>query len=364
MTQVLEQALGAVLSLVVMLDIFLLVLYARANTGLISKYLSNYAWRAAVWLARPLGRWRSACLSLAGPVILVLVLVTWALLLALGAALIVHPQLGRGVRATTGPTPTDFATALYAGGTSLSFITAGDFIPQTAFFRLYYLFNSLIGVSAMTLTITYLLELYTSLQARNAAGLKVHLLSAETGDAAEIIAGLGPQGRFEAGYTQLAEWAAEIAQVKEAHHFYPALFYFRFHDSFYSLSRAGLIALDTVSLIRSALADDAYAWLKQSAAVEQLWRGTLMELRVLAANVRPEAQPAPPPDEATRAAWQRRYAAAVERLQRAGISTAAAGAGDYVALRTQWDGLVTRLAASFAFNLDEVDTALARVKQA
>lgn len=44
-----------------------------------------------------------------------------------------------------------------------------------------------------------------------------------------------------------------MTQSKEAHHFYPVLFYFRFDDAYHSVSRSALVALDTVSLIRSAL---------------------------------------------------------------------------------------------------------------
>ena len=71
------------------------------------------------------------------------------------------------------------------------------------------------SVALVPLIITYLLEVYGSLRARNSRGLKVHLHSAETGDAAELIAALGPRGRFDAGYIILAEWAAETVEVKE-----------------------------------------------------------------------------------------------------------------------------------------------------
>ena len=66
---------------------------------------------------------------------------------------------------------------------------------------------------------------------------------------------LAPRGEFDKGL--LAEAAAEVAAVKEAHHFYPVLFYFRFAEPIYAASRFGLVTLDAVSLIRSALSDRA-----------------------------------------------------------------------------------------------------------
>src|SRR5207249_11113444 len=62
--------------------------------------------------------------------------------------------------------------------------------------------------------------------------------------------------------------------------FYPILFYFRFPEPYYSVSRAWLVALDAVSLIRSALPKQA-DWLKQSGAVTQLSAATLLLLSTL-----------------------------------------------------------------------------------
>jgi hypothetical protein len=360
--KIIEESIGVVLGGLILLDIFLLILYARANKTIISTELSHFVWRIFIWLSKPLGRWRGFFLTFSGPIILITVLATWALLLSLALALIIHPNLGTAIRTNHGDTPTDFITALYVGGSSLSFIGASDFTPQTQFFQLFYLFTSLIGVSLASLIVTYLMEVYTNLKDRNTLGLKVHLLSAETGDAAEVVAGLGPQGQFDGGYQNLSEWAAETAQVKESHHFYPILFYFRFREPFYSISRTALTSLDTITLIKSALDDNEYGWLKESAAVDHLWRGTLMQLRTLAENFIPNAEIDVPPDPQTRARWKRRYADGVERLQGAGIKTANSGEEVYISLRTHWDRYITLLAPKFAYEMDEIDTALAKVK--
>jgi hypothetical protein len=48
----------------------------------------------------------------------------------------------------------------------------------------------------------------------------------------------------------------EISSLaKETHHFYPVLFYFRFREPYYSVSRFALVSPDTVTLIKSALDD-------------------------------------------------------------------------------------------------------------
>jgi hypothetical protein len=361
--QTIEPVVGVVLGLAILLDIFLLVLHARADTGFISRFVSYPVWQGFIGLSHSLGRWKGSFLSFAGPVILTLVLASWFLLLTLAAALIIHPNLGTGIHATHGETPTDFRTALYVAGHSLDFVGGSEFAPETPGFRLFFLITSIIGVAMVPLVITYLLEVYSSLRARNTLGLEVHLHSAETGDAAEVVAALGPHGKFEVGHMVLTAWAAKATEVKESHHFHPILFYFRFHEPYYSISRTALTSLDTVTLIKSALDSREYGWLQHSAAVEQLEKSNLLELKtVIETFVRdPKIDESPDPDGPTRARWRRRYEAAVERLQQAGIQTSESGADQYVALRTEWDKYITLLAPRFAYALDEVDPALAKV---
>lgn len=360
----LEQALGALLVIAVLLDVFLTVLYARAGTGIISSRLARLTWEAFRRVSRTFGPYGGHVLSFCGPAILVLLVVTWALALTLGTALIMHPHLGSAIIAQGGETPTDFMTAIYAGGISMAIVGSSDFVPQTAAFRLVYLFNALVGTSVVSLTLTYVMQVYSALQQRNLLGLKIHLFTAETGDAAELLAHLGPRGQFSAGYSDLAELSSEISQIKEAHHFYPVLFYFRFAEPYYSVSRSTLVALDTVTLIRSALDDGHAAWLKESAAVEQLSRASLMLVTMLEETFLPAAAPgrraSPDGEVFDPDRWRLRYSSGLERLRHAGIGTVSdgqSGAETYGALRSRWDRLVTTLASAMAYGMDEIDPA-------
>jgi hypothetical protein len=361
----LEHLAGALLMLLVLLDVFLTVLYARAGTGIISRIHARWTWSLFRAVSRPFGRDRGIILSFAGPVILVSLVLLWAFLLAVGAALIIHPNLGASVRANSGETPTNFIAALYAAGSSISLVGASNFSPQTSGFRLLYLFNSIIGTAVTSLTLTYLMQVYNALQRRNKLGLNLDLASAGTGDAAELIADLGPEGKFDAGYSNLSEIAGDVAGAKESHHFYPVLFYFRFDEPFYSMSRTALVALDTVTLIKSALDDDEYAWLKESAAVAQLWRASMLLIKTLRdtflSGNATGLQAAP--DAQTLDGWHRRYSAALRRLGQAGLKTRGdeqAGANLYVSLRAEWDHHVKTLAAALAYRVEEIDPAGSR----
>jgi hypothetical protein len=346
--------------LAILLDIFLTVLYARAGTALISPVVSRTIWRMFRRVSRPFGRHRGKALSFCGPAILVALIFVWAAGLALGSALIIHPHLGGGIRMSEGSTPRDFMSALYAGGTSLSFVGTSDFKPQSAGFQALYLLNSLIGMSVMSLVLTYVMQIYSALKSRNVLGLEIQTLSGETGDAAELIAGLGPRGQFTSGFSNLTNLASNAASVKESHHFYPLLFYFRFAEPYYSVSQTATVLFDTVSLVKSALSDEDYSWLKESATVAQCWRAEMLLVSMLEKVFLPRqpAQPRNPVDAGDRELWRTRYLAALERMRQAGIKTITdpdAGFETYVELRARWDGHIARLRASMLYEADEID---------
>ena len=366
--QTIEQIMGAFLMLLILLDVFLTVLYARMDTGIISPRVAHVVWWVFSVLSKPFGRRRGVILSYCGPVILVMLVLVWALGLAVAAGLIIHPELGTSVRATVGETTTrDFVAAMYAGGSSISIVGANSFTPHTPAFRVIYLFNSLVGICVTSLTLMYLMQVYSALSRRNTLALHVHLSSGQNADAAEMIAGLGPEGKFTIGYPDLSTLAGEMTQAREAHHFYPVLFYFRFRAPFYSVSRFTLVALDAATLIKSALDDKEYGWFKKSGAVEQLWSSSTLLLRTLSRTfvypnddeLRPEI------DEEVRELWRRRYFLALQRLRQAGIRTVddeARGAQEYVDLRSQWNKGVAAIGPMLAYSEEEVDPVIHRLR--
>src|SRR5205085_7107041 len=93
------------------------------------------------------GGGRTGILNYCGPVQLVALVLMWGGLLALGAALVIHPGLGTGVESSSGSSETDFVTALLVGGSSMSIVGASDYGPTTPGYKLLFLFDSLVGMS-------------------------------------------------------------------------------------------------------------------------------------------------------------------------------------------------------------------------
>jgi len=120
------------------------------------------------------------------------------------------------------------------------------------------------------------------------------------------------------------------------------------------------VLFDTVSLLKSALSDEEYRWLKQSATVAQSWRGAMalagMLEDVFLSGGRAPAQS--PTDAAVRQQWHTRYMAALERLRQAGIKTIddpTAGFETYLSLRERWEGDISKLRGAMMYEADEID---------
>ncbi|MEG9438520.1 hypothetical protein JAO29_20440 [Edaphobacter sp. HDX4] len=357
---IIQQVGGTMLIMLILLDVFLTVLYARMGSGLLSRRVGRIVWRCFWVIAQTRPDKGDRILSFCGPVILAVLVFTWVSGLALGNAFLIHPMLGRSVQSTSGKTPTDLVSALYAGGSSLSIIGSSDFTPRTSGSRLLYLFNSIAGLSVTSLTLTYLMQIYNQLQQRNAFALKVYLATRRTGDAAELVAGIAPEGSWTAGASSLWELAAETAVTKEAHHFYPMLFYMRFPDHYYSISFITLVLLDSITLIRCALGED-YNQLKHLGALDELWEGSLLLLTALEQNfLQAGAAHREQPNRSEISCWTDRFMRAKDRLRAAGISTAddeQQALSSYVAMRSQWNHHIRRLAPSMMYRIEDIDSA-------
>ncbi|GAA3761834.1 hypothetical protein [Terriglobus aquaticus] len=355
----LQQISGIAIVLLILLDVFLTVLYARMGSGLLSPHLSRLVWLAFRGLGRIFPRNCDRIASFCGPVILVFLVFVWTLGLTVGNGLLFHPVLGSAIQTSSGKTPTDFVSALYAGGSSISIVGAGDFSPQVSRYRLIYLFNSVVGLSVTSLTLTYLMQIYSQLQQRNTFALKIYLATCRTGDAAVLVAGLAPGGEWSHGTSVLWELAADIAAVKEAHHFYPILFYMRFTEQYYSLSFATMVLLDTVTIIRSALSDQN-ATVQQLRALDQIWEGSLLLLTSLEKTFLPQGvPPTQPPTSQQRELWEKRTSKAITQLREAGLDTSDyTNAGSkYIQLRTVWDSHIQTLAPSMLYSMQQIDPA-------
>jgi hypothetical protein len=349
----LQQIGGGALMLLFLADIFLTVLYARAGTGLLAPYWTRAIWWILRSAAKLIGRRQGAVLSIAGPLIVVSLIGFWALGLTVGAALVIQPELGTAIRPSSGSTPTDFVTALLVAGNSLSIVGGGGYSPNTSGTRLLYLANSLIGASVLSLVLSYLVQVYSSLRERNTLALTVDLMTDGTGDAAVMLSRLMPGGDPSNALSELGNLSRSLAATKEAHHFYPLLFYFRFEQSLYAVSRFSFVLLDAVTLIETALDRQRYARVVASGAVRSINRGAHLLLETLDSNFPTAVDRKCDVSEEWRI--RQSYMAATITLASAGVVLRVNGIDGYLARRRTWEPFIRRVAPTLGYDMLDID---------
>ncbi len=335
--QWLVQALGVALCAAGLADLYGTVLYPRTGVNLISARLAQALWMMFRRIARGGRRIRAGVLSHAGPVIVIADVLVWVMGPLVGFALIVWPALGEEITNPLGSTSVGFADALYYSGATISTLGYGDVVPTTAGYRLLAVAEACLGFSILTLSVTYLLSVYSALQRRNIFALALHHRSGGADSPAELLARLIPGGDARSAGDRLAELSRSLHDLYESHHLYPVLHYFRFKRDFYAMAHmAGMVA-DTAALIRVLLPADRYP-LVNSAEVDEAWGAATMLLADMGRDFLP---PQFGPDEAQLPyeRWTQQLHAAAARLRSAGVPVVKLDADvveRYLALRRQW----------------------------
>jgi hypothetical protein len=346
-------AAGFAVVLVATLDVFFTVLFPASGHGPIREPLSRFVWHVfrLVWRISTVPR-RRHLLSYSGPVLITVTLTAWFLLLVVGWAMIYQPALGTGIRASSGPTDTSWATALYFSGFNLTTLGVGDVTPTTGVYRLLAIAEAALGFAFFSMVITYFLSVYSSLIGRNAFAQGLHHLSGNTGDAAELIVRMADGDDLAEARRHLSEKAGFLRDTHQTQRFYPVLRYFHYREPQYALPRVLLVSLDTAALIRSAVDSERYAGVIRSPGLNDLFDAAWALMHELVPSARPL-----PPSERKAEEWRDRFRAARTRFGDSGLRVCddpETGAAEYVALRARWDQPVRELAANMLYDWDDV----------
>jgi hypothetical protein len=176
---------------------------------------------------------------------------------------------------------------------------------------------------------------------------------------------IAPQGRVDSGFSTLSDLASSVVQLKEMHHFYPVLLYFRFEEAYYSVSFVTGMVLDCASLIESGTDAKEYAWLHSSGTLAELWSGSLLLLDMIQGVFGPAngSDPKRRTTESDVEQWGRHYLRSLDLFKRVGIAPAPdveQGASRYIELRTEWAHKINALAQSMLYPIENVDPGSAK----
>jgi hypothetical protein len=188
------------------------------------------------WIARRLFnvlRRLPGMLGVAGPLSVVLIILSWVIGLVLGFTLIFSPAFPQQFLTSTGAVPPNsahFLTALYFSFQTLITLGYGDLLPATTPMRFLASIEALIGFGLLTASISSVVLLYPAL-ARNRALARTiaHAVIAERQSGLSIVQA--------AGESHLLAIAQQVTQARIDLIHFPITYYFAVSNSDVALSK-------------------------------------------------------------------------------------------------------------------------------
>jgi hypothetical protein len=218
------------------------------------------------------------------------------------------------------------------------------------------------GLALISLTITYLLSVYSALEHKRAVALSLYHQAGEGADVSGLITHHLVEGRFHGLRESLRQATRDIQALLESHVEHPVIHYFHPLEVYKGLPRVLFLLLETAAVVRSALDPGVYADLRNYPEVRTLEAASVHVLDSLVDSLDLERRygarlPAPPEEEEDERRWRRRFDAHVERLTAAGVVVRRdheAAFADYRERRARWESGLHRLSAYLGYDWEEI----------
>lgn len=172
---------------------------------------------------------------LVGPVSYIIVVGTWAALLAVGWALVFMPQMPDGFNYNPSLDPAQhagFIDAVYLSLVNLTSLGYGDISPAASLLRILGPVETLFGLGLLTASISWLISIYNAISRRDSLAHEVHLARETEERLGEELADADPP-LLEA---MLASFAQQLIRVRRDVIHFPITHYFRTEDDERALS--------------------------------------------------------------------------------------------------------------------------------
>ena len=238
MSDVVLCVLGWIVVGVTLADVFRTVLWSDKGAGPVTAAITSMVRRMSARSRR------SAVVSAAGPVALLLIISAWAVLLLVGFTLVLEWDPD-AIRTAVTERPSDaFGRAYYVGFTLFT-LGMGDLVPTTDWARAVTVLMNAVGMFLVTLSVTYLLPVISaSVKARSFSSSVLAI--GETPEEIVIEAWDGQRVQLE---HQLRSFASEVTALSEQQLAYPVLHLFRSPDHGSSTPRAVAVLDDVLTML-------------------------------------------------------------------------------------------------------------------
>jgi hypothetical protein len=308
---------GLALLLLLVIDVHSTVFIPRGQPGLLSRHFYRASWTLWKRVSEHLpSSWRRVFLAQLGPILVPLTVVMWGALLVLSFALMYAPWVSQFEISPPESGPlANWALAFYYSGYSAVTLGVGDVVPNGTIPRLMAVIEAGLGFALFTISIAYLLSVYS---ARNeAAALSVaisrYVGRTEGDDPVSLLIGVAQSRAAEGMGDWLGQVAFELATLVELRGQYPLLHYFHEPNDDRAVPIALSELMELITLCRAMLDPEEYPALADGPtvrAVERLGVHYLADFRWRD----------PKDEDVLRERRRRHYQAARSRFEKAGIA--------------------------------------------
>lgn len=279
-------AVGVFLIASVILDLLWTTLWVEGGAGPLTSLLMAWIWRTL----RPLEGLDSRVLTLSGPIILSVSLVTWIGLLWGGWAFV----FGSGENAiidTVNRGPISVSDWIYFSGYALFTLGNGDFAPREGLWQILTTLATASGMLFITLSVTYVLNVLSAVTQKRSFASGVSGLGE---DATEILLTSWNGEEFGGLDLPLNAITAQLNTLTSNHKAYPILHYFHSRQTDQSPVMSVAIFDESLSLLEFGIARRSHpsaTILKNARASVESYLETLQSGFIKPADTSP-----PPPD--------------------------------------------------------------------
>ncbi|EMR03451.1 potassium channel family protein [Cesiribacter andamanensis] len=222
-------------------------LWIDGNSAPVTGRITSGIWQA--W--KHLFRHRHKALSLAGPLVLIVTVVSWILFIWLGWTLIFAAEQG-SLMSSKGEIPDFWGRAWYVAYCMFT-IGNGDYLPQGSGWQLVSSFVGFSGMGMVTLSITYIFQIVSAVVTKRSFSSQITSIATEA-DAYVKQQWTGTD--FGAIELQLNALSGQLDTLNEQHLAYPILHYYHAQHSEKSIAIALPVLDDALIIIGDCVAEE------------------------------------------------------------------------------------------------------------
>lgn len=259
LTNILLTGGGIILLALVFFDIYATILRATKHPGPFSELINRGSWWIALNLTKKLSRrLRHRILSSIGPLLMPTLIAVFILVLICGFALIYLPRIETEFKISDAPVYSSVFEAFYFSGITFLTIGYGDILPISGFMRIAAIVEGASGIAIFSLSITYLLTVYSALERKRAVALKFYHQARQGADIPGFLINHFSRGKFHSLTEFLREATGDLQELLESHLEHPVLHYIHPLEIYKGFPRALFFVLETVAILNAHIDEKEY----------------------------------------------------------------------------------------------------------